>query len=50
MAITGFVGEYEFLSNAYHHEFEFDGITFTNAEAAFQSTKTENRTSKKKLA
>ena len=39
--IRFFTGEYEFLSNAYEEGFIHDGITYQNAEAAYQATKTE---------
>lgn len=38
--ISRFQGEYEFLSNFYQYQFEYNGLMFLNAEAAFQSAKT----------
>lgn len=37
--VDGFRGEYWFLSNFYPTNFEFEGMKFTNAEAAFQACK-----------
>ena len=37
--IDDFSGEYRFLSNFYQHPFEFEGLTYPNAEAAFQAQK-----------
>ena len=39
-AITSFRGEYGFLSNMYSVPVEWDGRTYQNSEAAFQSAKT----------
>lgn len=39
-AITSFRGEYAFLSNMYSVPVEWDGRTYQNSEAAFQSAKT----------
>lgn len=39
-AITSFRGEYAFLSNMYSVPVEWDGHTYQNSEAAFQSAKT----------
>ena len=37
--INDFNGEYRFLSNFYQCDFEFEGLTYHNAEAAFQAQK-----------
>ena len=37
--IDEFNGEYRFLSNFYQFPFEFEGLTYPNAEAAFQAQK-----------
>lgn len=39
LQISEFKGEYRFLSNFYQHPFEFEGLTYPNAEAAFQAQK-----------
>lgn len=41
-AITAFRGEYSFLSNMFAVPVEWDGRTYRNSEAAFQSAKTLN--------
>ena len=40
MAITSFTGTYEWLSNNFWAPRTYDGITYNNAEAAFQAQKT----------
>ena len=40
--ISSFRGEYRFLSNFYQCPFEYDGLTYPNAEAAFQAQKCSN--------
>ena len=42
LQISEFKGEYRFLSNFYQHPFEFEGLTYPNAEAAFQAQKCRN--------
>lgn len=37
--ITTFRGDYHFLSNFYQHPFEYNGLKYQNAEAAFQAQK-----------
>lgn len=37
--ISSFREEYRFLSNFYQHPFEFKGLVYPNAEAAFQAQK-----------
>lgn len=37
--ISEFKGEYRFLSNFYQCDFEYQGLTYHNAEAAFQAQK-----------
>lgn len=37
--IDDFKGEYRFLSNFHQRPFEFEGLTYPNAEAAFQAQK-----------
>ena len=37
--INDFTGKYRFLSNFYQCDFEFEGLTYHNAEAAFQAQK-----------
>jgi len=41
-SITEFKGDYRFLSNFYNHPFEYDGLIYYNAEAAFQAQKCRN--------
>jgi len=38
--IGRFKGQYDFLSNFYEHEFEYDGHIFKTAEHAYQAQKT----------
>lgn len=40
--ITSFREEYRFLSNFYQCPFEYNGLTYPNAEAAFQAQKCSN--------
>ena len=47
--IRSFEGKYEFLSNAYQKELVHYGITFQNAEAAYQASKPEQRDIIRKL-
>lgn len=50
MVISEFRGEYYFLSNFFPCTIKMkNGLTFTNAEAAFQSCKTEDWTVKQKF-
>lgn len=42
MIIDKFDGEYDFLSNFYHTPVIYEGISYRNSEAAFQSAKTED--------
>ena len=49
MAITCFDGEYAFLSNFYLAPVEFEGLMYTNSEAAFQSAKTMNIEDRKRF-
>lgn len=44
--IRHFTGKYAFLSNAYEEEFMHHGISYRNAEAAYQASKTEYDTIK----
>ena len=37
--ISSFREEYRFLSNFYQHPFEYEGLVYPNAEAAFQAQK-----------
>ena len=37
--ISSFRGEYRFLSNFYQYPFEYKGLVYPNAEAAFQAQK-----------
>ena len=39
MVISSFRGEHRFLSNFYQCPFEYDGLTYPNAEASFQAQK-----------
>lgn len=41
--ILHFEGKYAFLDNSYDHPFEYEGIWYDNAEAAFQSTRLKHR-------
>ena len=41
--INNFNGEYRFLSNFYQCDFVFEGLTYHNAEAAFQAQKCVDR-------
>ena len=49
MAITEFKGKYLFLSNFYTSTVEYQGLTFKNAEAAFQAQKCRTRDEKEKF-
>lgn len=49
-AIDQFKGEYEFLSNSYPSKINYEGITYLNAEAAFQAQKCRDPKSKLKFA
>lgn len=40
--ITSFIDEYRFLSNFYQCPLEYKGLTYPNAEAAFQAQKCSN--------
>lgn len=48
--IDSFRGEYYFLSNFYNCKVTFEGITYLNNEAAFQSIKTLDMAERKKFA
>lgn len=47
--INSFSGKYDFLSNFYTCTVKYDGLTFTNAEAAFQSAKVTDMDSRKQF-
>jgi len=47
--IPRFVGEYSFLSNFYMSPVSFQGIIYTNAEAAYQSAKTQDMSIRRKF-
>lgn len=47
--INSFRGKYDFLSNFYLCTVKYDGLTFTNAEAAFQSAKVTDMDSRKQF-
>ena len=44
--IDSFKGEYHFLSNFYQCDFEFEGLNYHTAEAAFQAQKCSNEEDK----
>ena len=48
-AIIDFRGEFEYLSNFYPCEIEFNGITYKSAEAAFQAQKCVNESDREKF-
>lgn len=48
--INNFKDEYRFLSNFYQFDFEYDGIVYHNAEAAFQAQKCKTVEEKKEFA
>lgn len=48
--IDSFKDEYRFLSNFYQCDFEFDGLVYHNAEAAFQAQKCKTIEEKKEFA
>lgn len=48
--INQFKGEYAFLNNFYECSVEYDGIVYSNNEAAFQAQKTFDEELKKKFA
>ena len=48
--IDSFRQEYYFLSNFYHVEVEYDGITYKNSEAAFQAQKVLTNAEKQTFA
>lgn len=50
MSINNFTGKYEFLSNFYNHPLVFDGVEYSNAEAAFQAQSAADKGSKRKFA
>lgn len=50
MSINNFTGKYEFLSNFYNHPLVFDGVEYSNAEAAFQAQSAADKCSKRKFA
>ena len=50
MSISNFTGKYEFLSNFYSHPLVFDGVEYSNAEAAFQAQSAADKGSKRKFA
>ena len=43
MAITSFTGGHSWLDNSYEEPLTYNGITYTNAEAAFQAQKTTDK-------
>ena len=47
MAITSFTGGQSWLDNSYEEPLTYNGITYTNAEAAFQAQKTTDKEIKK---
>ena len=49
MDINYFAGEYGFLSNAYNQEITVDGLTYTNAAAAFWAQRIKDPKSRRKL-
>jgi len=49
MPIDSFKDEYEFLSNFYECSIPYLGLTFRNAEAAFQAAKTINAEERKEF-
>lgn len=49
-AIKSFKGEHFFLSNFYESSVEYDGITYQNSEAAFQSAKLTDKIERLKFA
>jgi hypothetical protein len=48
--IDRFTGKYDFLSNYYECSITFEGITYNNTEAAFQSMKTLDKNERKRFA
>ena len=48
--VDSFTGNYRFLSNFYRTPIIYDGLTYQNAEAAFQAQKCKNREEKIKYA
>lgn len=42
MSINQFTGDYEFLSNFYNAPIFFNGLSFQNAEAAFEAQRTDD--------
>lgn len=48
--INSFKGEYAFLSNRFTSRFEWRGLVYTSAEAAFQSSKCDNEVEQKVYA
>lgn len=47
--IDSFSGKYDFLSNFHMCAVEYDGLAFTNAEAAFQSAKSTDLETRKQF-
>lgn len=48
--IDKFKGEYDFLSNRFHWRFEWHGLVYGSAEAAFQASKCTDESERKVLA
>ena len=48
--IDKFKGEYDFLSNRFHWRFEWQGLVYGSAEAAFQASKCTDESERKVLA
>jgi hypothetical protein len=48
-AVTSFDGEYRFLSNFWPAQVEFEGITYTSSEHAYQAAKTTNPSERQKI-
>ena len=49
MSINQFTGDYEFLSNFYNAPIFFNGLSFQNAEAAFEAQRTDDINARKRF-
>jgi ribA/ribD-fused uncharacterized protein len=47
--VKGFTGSFDFLSNFYASNVEYNGLTYKNSEAAFQAQKTEDEEKREKF-
>lgn len=48
--IDGFRGEYEYLANTYNSDITYDGMTYTNAEAAYWAQRVKDKRARNKYS